>query len=75
MKGNTHAMKDKALARKSCCDRKDLVTVSRKDILDKLDKLQALFKQAVEQVNRMEACTQKSIDLLEEFCERHNIKK
>ena len=75
MKGNTHPMKDKPLASKSCCGREDVVTVPRKDILDKLDKLQALFKKAVEHLEKMEACTQNSIDLLEEFCERHNIKK
>lgn len=68
-------MKGKPSARKSFCGGKDVVTLPRKDILDKLDKLQAVFKKTVEHLDKMEACTQNSIDLIEEFCERHNIKK
>ena len=62
-------MKGKPSACKSCCGKKPVATVSRKDILDKLYKTQAVFEKLLEKIEEVKS-TQRKIDLISQLYER-----
>lgn len=66
-------MKGKSSARKSCCGRKPVATVSVADILDTLYKTQAVFEKLLEKIEEVKS-TQREIDLISQLYERNKRK-